>query len=34
MWYAFGKVGKPGMVLKDEQLMALQHVYNGKDAFV
>jgi len=23
---AFGKVGKPGMVLKDEQLMAIQHV--------
>ena len=27
-------VGKPGMVLKDEQLMAIHHVYNGKDAFV
>ena len=22
----FGKVGKPGMVLKDEQLMAIQHI--------
>ena len=30
----FGKVGKPGMVLKDEQLMAIQHIYNDKDMFV
>jgi len=26
VWYAFGKVRKPGMVLKDKQLMAIQHV--------
>ena len=34
MWYAFDKVAKPGMVLKDEQLMAIQHIYNDKDMFV
>ena len=32
--YALSKVGKPEMVLKNEQLTAIQHVYNGKDAFV
>ena len=26
--YALGKVGKPGMALKDEQLTAIQHVHN------
>jgi len=30
---ALSKVRKPGMVLKDEQLMAI-HVYNGKDMLV
>jgi len=34
VWYAFDKVVKPGMVLKDEQLMAIQHIYNDKDMFV
>ena len=32
--YALSKVGKPEMVLKNEQLTAIQHVYNGKDVFV
>ena len=34
MSYALSKVGKPEMVLKNEQLTAIQHVYNGKDVFV
>jgi len=29
-----GKVGKPGMALKDKQLMSVQHVHNGKDMYV
>jgi len=29
-----GKVRKPGMALKDKQLMAVQHVHNGKDMYV
>ena len=32
--YALSKVGKPEMVLKNEQLTAIQHVYNGKDVSV
>ena len=32
--YALSKVGKPEMVLKNEQLTAIQHVHNGKDVFV
>ena len=32
--YALSKVGKPEMVLKNEQLTAIQHVYNGNDVFV
>ena len=32
--YVLGKVGKPGMVLKDDQLTAIQHVHNGKNVFV
>jgi len=31
---ALGKVGKPGMAQKNEQRMAIPHVYNGKDMFV
>jgi len=31
--YALGKVGKPRVALKDEQVMAIQHVY-GKDVFI
>ena len=27
------KIGKPGMALKDKQLMAVQHVHNGKDMY-
>ena len=35
MSYALSKVGdKPEMVLKNEQLTAIQHVYDGKDVFV
>ena len=34
MSYAFGKVRQPEMVLKDIQLMAIQHIYNEKDVFV
>ena len=34
MSYAFRKVGQPGMVLKDKQLMAIRHVHNEKDVFV
>ena len=34
MTYTLSKVGKPEMVLKNEQLTATQHVYNGKDVFV
>ena len=30
MLCAFGKVGKPRMVLKDKQLMAIQHVYMAR----
>ena len=30
MLCAFGKVGKPGMVLKDKQLMPIQHVYMAR----
>ena len=32
--YALSKVGKPEMVLKNEQLTAIQHIYNGKNVFV
>ena len=32
--YAFAKVGKPGMALKDKQLTAIQHVHNGKNVFL
>ena len=31
---ALSKVRKPGVVLKDKQLMALQHVYSNNDVFV
>ena len=34
LFYTLGKVGKPGMVLKDGQITAIRHVYNGKDVFV
>jgi len=30
MLCAFGKVGKPRMALKEEQLMAIQHVYMAR----
>jgi len=30
MSYALGKVGKPRMALKDEQLMAIQNVYMAR----
>ena len=32
--YALSKVGKPEMMLRNEQLTAIQRVYNGKDVFV
>ena len=32
--YALSKVGKAGMVLKPEQLQAIRHLYEGRDAFV
>ena len=32
--YVLSKVEKPGMVLKDEQLTAIQHVHYGKNVFV
>ena len=31
MPYALSKVGKPEMVLKDQQLTAIQYVHNGKN---
>ena len=34
MLCTISKVGKPGMSLKYEQLVAVKHVYNAKDMFV
>jgi len=32
--FAVSKIGKEGIVLKPEQLQAVQHIYEGRDVFL